>query len=125
MKFPEQEQADVSTQRGPKSLENMLDDLKLYWLEKITYTRVLAEPEFNAATLPPVIVPLLRAQQVLNTEGEKKSVYLSANADGESRLFTSGRTYRNANSAASQLRAPERSPNTAQLFPPLNPWSMT
>lgn len=57
MKFPEQEQADVSTQRGPKSLENMLDDLKLYWLEKITYTRVLAEPEFNAATLPPVIAP--------------------------------------------------------------------
>lgn len=121
MKFPEQEQADVSTQRGPKSLENMLDDLKLYWLEKITYTRVLAEPEFNAATLPPVIAPLLPAQQVLNTEGQKKSVYLSANADGESRLFTSGRTYRNANSAASQLRAPERSPNTAQLFPPLNP----
>ena len=116
MKFPEQEQADVSAQKGPKSLENMLDDLKLYWLEKITYTRVLAEPEFNAATLPPVIAPLLRAQQ-----GEKKSVYLSANADGESRLFTSGRTYRNGNSAASQLRAPERSPNTAQLFPPLNP----
>ena len=96
----------ISTQKGSKSLENMLDDLNFYWLEKITYTRVLAEPEFNAATLPPVIAPLLRAQQVLNTEGEKKSVYLSANADGESRLFTSGRTYRNANSAASLKGVP-------------------
>ena len=96
MKFPEQEETDVSTPKGPKSLENMLEDIKLYWLEKITYTRVIAEPDFNAATLPPVIAPLLRAQ-VLNTEGEKKSVYLSANTDGKSRLFKSGRTYRNAN----------------------------
>ena len=122
MKFPEQEQADViKYPKRTKSLENMLEDIKLYWLEKITYTRVIAEPDFDAATLPPVIAPLLRAQQVLNTEGEKKSVYLSANADGKSRLFKSGRIYRNANSAASQLRAPKRSPNTAQLFPPVNP----
>ena len=56
----------------------MLNDLKLYWLEKITYTRVLTEPDFNAETLPPVIAPALRAEQVLNTEAHKKSVYLSA-----------------------------------------------
>ena len=56
----------------------MLNDLKFYWLEKITYTRVLTEPDFNAETLPPVIAPALRAEQVLNTEAQKKSVYLSA-----------------------------------------------
>ena len=43
----------------------MLNDLKLYWLEKITYTRVLTEPDFNAETSPPVIAPALRAEQVL------------------------------------------------------------
>ena len=56
----------------------MLNDLKFYWLEKITYTRVLTEPDFNAETLPPVIAPALRAEQVLNPEAQKKSVYLSA-----------------------------------------------
>lgn len=61
----------------------MLQDLKLYWLEKITYTRVLAEPTFNAANLPPVIAPALRAEKVHNTEADKKSVYRSAKADGQ------------------------------------------
>lgn len=61
----------------------MLQDIKLYWLEKITYTRVLAEPSFNAAILPPVIAPALRAEEIQNTEADRKSVYHSSKADGQ------------------------------------------
>ena len=64
----------------------MLNNLRLYWLEKITYTRVLAEPDFDAGTLPPVIAPALRADVIQNTEADKKSVYLSAKADGKQPL---------------------------------------
>lgn len=61
----------------------MLHELKLYWLEKSTYTRVLTEPSYDASTLPPVIAPLLRSDEVVNTEAEKKSAYLSSQVDGE------------------------------------------
>ena len=61
----------------------MLHELKLYWLEKSIYTRVLTEPTYDASMLPPVIAPSLRSDEVVNTEAMKKSVYLSSQVDGE------------------------------------------
>lgn len=69
--------------RKIQTLEEMLHELKLYWLEKSTYTRVVTEPTYNAATLSPVIAPSLRSHEVVNTEAEKKSVGLSSQVDGE------------------------------------------
>lgn len=60
----------------------MLHELKLYWLEKSTFTRVLTEPTYDASIFPPVIALSLRSDEVVNTEAEKKSVYLSSQVDG-------------------------------------------
>ena len=54
----------------------MINDLKFYWLEKITYTRVLTEPDFNAETLPPVIAPALTAEQVLNILRHRRKAFI-------------------------------------------------
>jgi len=78
--FPKEPQIPA---REIQSLEEMLHELKLYWLEKSTFTRVLIEPTYDASTLPPVIAPSLRSDEVVNTEAEKKSVYLSSQVDGE------------------------------------------
>lgn len=69
-----------------KTLEEMLKQLKMYWLEKTVYTRVLTEPVFNAASLPPVIAPSVQADVVINTEAEKKSHYLSKEPEGDYNL---------------------------------------
>ena len=66
-----------------KTLEDLMGNIKLYWLEKTTYTRVLDVPDFNAGTLPPVISPALQTNVIYNTEADKKSVYLSAKGDGK------------------------------------------
>lgn len=44
---------------------------------------MLTEPTYDASTLPLVIAPSLRSDEVVNTEAEKKSVYLSSQVDGE------------------------------------------
>ena len=69
-----------------KTLEEMLKQLKMYWLEKTVYTRVLTEPVFNAASRPPVIAPSVQADVFINTEAEKKSNYLPKEPEGDYNL---------------------------------------
>ena len=56
-----------------------MDSLKRNWIEKITFSNDagVGKDAVDAADIPPIIAPVLRGDQIYNTEMEKKSLYLN------------------------------------------------
>ena len=74
-----QEKVGALNQQHPMKLEEFLLTLKRDWVERTTFSNELVGNTYSlhAATIPPIIAPALRCREVLNTEMEKKSIYLS------------------------------------------------
>ena len=59
----------------PASLEEFLVTLKKRWVKCTTYTRN-EKIKVPFSTIPPVIVPAMKGAQVINTEAQKRSIFL-------------------------------------------------
>lgn len=63
------------------SLKQFVTNMKKHWIEKTIYTRVNETVSYTVSEIPPIIAPML-AGKVVNTEPEKKSVYLKDKKEG-------------------------------------------
>ncbi|KAL9960054.1 hypothetical protein ACROYT_G033453 [Oculina patagonica] len=64
------------------SLKQFVTNMKKHWIEKTIYTRVNETVSYTVSEIPPIIAPML-AGKVVNTEPEKKSVYLKDKKEGD------------------------------------------
>ena len=84
---PLQVQKTKSSKESPASLEDFLGNLKMKWMEKILFSNIDSiDLNVDAADVPPIIAPALRAEHVYNTEMEKKSIYLNEKGANQSKL---------------------------------------
>ena len=67
-------------EEGENKLEGMLDKIKLHILEKCAYAKASLRFKIDMADIPPVIPPMQRKFEI-NTENEKRSVYLKDRKD--------------------------------------------
>ena len=61
--------------------DEFLEELKIWSLEKVVYTRNLKPFQIHQKQIPPLISPIIAGDITFNTEHNKKSVYLK---DGKS-----------------------------------------
>ena len=60
----------------PIPLENVIEQMKATFVERLTYANSKQDNSVQAVKVPPIITPSLRSGHIFNTEMEKKSVYL-------------------------------------------------
>lgn len=64
---------------SPMTLEDFLQVLKSFWVERTSFTRTLTPFSVKSYSLPPIIAPKLAGPVIYNSEVEKKSAYLGDN----------------------------------------------
>ena len=64
------------------SMESLLRKLTKRWIEKSVYTRTSSDFSISMEELPPFIAPCVANDEVVNTENQKKSVYLQKDVLG-------------------------------------------
>lgn len=70
------------------NMEQMMDKIRLHVLEKNTYASPKLKFSINMPDVPPVIPHLQRTKEI-NTEAQKRSIYLKKDLPGDEGLLKS------------------------------------